>query len=149
MLTEYFQAGEIDEHGRLVLDRPLFARGMQSMKRGKVEIVVREAKNRRSSAANRYYWGVVLRLIADYTGDDVNSIHEFMKLRFLQPREIHLLGEVFHVSPSSASLDSQQFQEFVENVRRFAAVDLQVETPDPDPEWFRHRARERKTARAA
>lgn len=149
MLTEYIAAGEIDQDGRLQLSagKEEFARGMRSMKRRmKVEVIVREAKSRRSNAANRYYWGVVLKLIADYTGDDVNSIHEFVKMKFLRPREIRILGETFAAPASSSELDSQQFHEFVEQVRKFAATELSIETPEPDHEWFKHRERKHRAA---
>lgn len=147
MLTEYIQAGEIDEQGNLQVDRPIFARGMRSMKRRmKVEVIVREWKPRRSNAANRYYWGVVLQLIAEDVGDDKESLHRFFKLKFLRPREIQIMGETFSVEPSTSELDAQQFHDYVKHVRLFALQERGIETPDPDPEWFAHREKKRRAA---
>ena len=49
-----------------------------------VEVVVREIKKTRSSPQNRYYWGVVLKLISEKTGYTREEIHEMLRLLYLR-----------------------------------------------------------------
>ena len=37
---------------------------------------------KRSLKENRYYWGVVLSMIAEHTGMEIEEAHEFCKLTF-------------------------------------------------------------------
>ena len=115
-----------------------------------VDITIAPHRNRRSEQANAYLWGVVYRLMAEYTGHTEDEIHDAMCAVFL-PNErkrltfFHaLMGEVLDVeidTRRSSKLTGTAFYDFVEQVRQFARESLGVETPDPDPEyWRRERA---------
>jgi hypothetical protein len=134
-LSSFSAAATITPDGRLVLvDREAFKGQVQAMRRGPVSVDVAIARARHSQKARGYYRGVVLRLICDHTGDDSSDLHDFLKRRFTSPVVHTVLGEPFEVY-TTAEDDSQAFYDFVEAVRRFALVELGIETPDPDQRW--------------
>jgi hypothetical protein len=98
-------------------------------------------KATRSKAANRFWWGVVVRAISEHTGYTPDEVHEWAKAKFI-PKRVTFAdgnGEIkddLVIGGSSAKLNANDFYEFVENTRRFAAEHLDLVIPDPDPLWF-------------
>jgi hypothetical protein len=148
-LSSFSAAATISPEGRLVLADPDAFKGQcRAMRRGPVTVDVVIARPRHSQKARGYYRGVVLRLICDHTGDDPSYLHDFFKKRFQTPVVRTVLGEPYEIY-TTAEDDSQEFYDFVEAVRRFALVELAIETPDPDPRWKEKVARERAAKVAA
>jgi hypothetical protein len=44
-----------------------------------VQVTIGKVKGLRTEQQMRYYWGVVVKMIADDTGNDIDTIHEFFK----------------------------------------------------------------------
>lgn len=119
--------------------------------RGKhLDITIELHKDQRSQKANAYYWGCVLKLMADHTGHSADDLHDVMCARFLPSERkrlefVHrMTGEHLEVETDgrrSSKLTGGPFYDFVEEVRMFAREFLDVETPDPDPAYWRKRAR--------
>lgn len=108
----------------------------------------------RSDRANAYYWGVVLPQIEclSESGYDASELHDVFCERFIvtERKQVEfysrLTGESFTVPIEhrrSSGLSGQEFYDFVEKVRQFAAEFWGIETPDPDPTYWR-----KKSARA-
>lgn len=130
-------------HGKVEWDdAPGFSDALKCLPDGGVVVRVTLATPRavRAVKLNRYYFGHVLRLIADHNGDDVEDLHAFMCARFLR-RRVYVVNkhtgdcEEVEVVDRSSTLDGEAFWEFVLQVRRFAAEFFGVETQDPDPAW--------------
>lgn len=129
--------------GRIVWDDPRgFTDQLAFMKDGSVvvraELVTPRAV--RAIKLNRYYFGHVLRLIAEYNGDDIDDLHDQMCARFLK-RRVQVVNkhsgemETLDVVGRSSKLDGEEFWEFVLKVRLLAAEFFGVVTHDPDPDW--------------
>lgn len=89
-------------------------------------------KKDRSTAQNRYYWSVVLGMFSDATGYSVDELHETLKFQLL-PTKIVTIGSVRkEVSTSTASLTTTQFEDYCEDIRRFAAETIGLVIPDPN-----------------
>lgn len=105
-----------------------------------------EAK-RRTQRQNRYLWGVVYKTIADndpgFFGSEgaeakirgaglsmCDVVHEYCKRCFLTPVILPVGGGLF-LAPSTTKLSRQDFNLYVEAIRRWAAMELQVFVPDP------------------
>jgi hypothetical protein len=119
------------------------------------EIVCQDIQTTRSAKANRYYWGVVLKLIAEHTGHKPEAIHDAMCEMFLPDEQARveffnrMTGEKLEVqveSQRSSKLNGMAFYDFVEEVRQWARDFLQVDTPDPDPEFWRKRTAKERPA---
>ena len=93
-----------------------------------VTVTITHNKPTRSDDQNRYYWGVVIRYIADYAGyrgnEELQSLHEELKRKFL-PK----LG-VLQIAQSTATLTSKEFSDYVETIRTWAATELSLYIPD-------------------
>ena len=94
------------------------------------ELFVNIGKNRRkkgiSSPQRAYYFGVILQLISDHTGESVDDLHDHFKVRFL------MHGERFERPKSISSLTSAETEEYFHKIRMFAQLDLNVFIPLPN-----------------
>lgn len=120
-----------------------FTRKLRPFAGKAVDITVALHATNRSARANRYYWGVVVALATDHNGDTPEDFHDEMCARFLSRRRITIVdtatGEAVEVAVPrrSSGLSIGDFYRFVEQVRQFCAEFLGVETPDPDPSYWR------------
>lgn len=95
-------------------------------------------RKNRSAEQNAYYWGVVLptiqAFIMDSRGDhySCDDIHEFYRDEYLPKRTIKIKGMVKVVRPSTASLTTKQFSDYLEIVIHHCAENGIV---IPAPEW--------------
>jgi hypothetical protein len=129
-------------------------------------VEVEEMKSQRRTVANAYYWGVVLPLISDATGFETEELHEYFlgshfgwKDKPIPKTPRNPLG-IESTPRRSTTKDEKgrrsvlgiaKFYDFVEFVRRFAAIKLSLNIPDPDPEYKAHREKAylvRETAHA-
>lgn len=131
----------VGEHGKLKLDAPVsFASAMRAFAGKPVELTVREKRNRRSDRQLRWYWGQVLELLSEHTGHSPDELHEYCKSRFI-PKRLAICdgnGVVVDervVGGSTAKLSTSEMADYCEAIRKFAAEELGVFIPDPDPVW--------------
>lgn len=79
---------------------------------------------------NRYYWGVVLPTLAEWSGHESEELHQYMKDWHLPLVDRKLpSGELMRIYPSTASLSVEEFSAFVDKVVRWAA-EQGVRVPD-------------------
>lgn len=131
------------EKGVIRTDLGHLKRLLRGRSDSELEIVIQPKREKRSAAANAYYWSVVLNAISEYSGYDPNETHEAMKALFL-PKELAFCdgngvvqGEIV-IGGSTRKMTVSEFYDYVERVRRFAAEKLLLNIPDPDPNWRDH-----------
>ena len=100
-------------------------------------------KKTRSSEQNRYYWGVVVRMVCEAFNEignpvnadnqeDIQSVHEFLKRRFLQPEIfVDANGEAHEIGWSTSRLTTSQMMDYIAQVQQFAAEFLNIVIPEP------------------
>lgn len=137
MTGEYVTTGTI-EGGRLeIRNRTALAQALRGMKDGEVLVRIERLKATRSSRQNRYYWGVIVQLLAEHTGYTPDEMHEVLKAKFL-PKRFAVTdgnGEIrdeLVIGGSSAVLNTVEFGEYCEAIRGWAAETLDVVIPDPE-----------------
>ena len=130
--------------GSLTLDdKAGLSDDLRQMKDGGIILTVTLATPEaiRSTKFNRYYWGCVLKRIADAAeGNTAEDIHDAMCARFLSRLVFivnHQTGEVEEttVAERSSKLPPDRFERFVMEVREFGQVFFGITIPDPDPNW--------------
>lgn len=121
MPTPVFLA-RVDDEGQLA-----FAPAVRGMLRlhlrklaGKpVEVVVRRAVAKRTDRQSRYYFGVVVPLIADHCGYDKQEMHELLAMRFLRIEDDPVTGAPRR--KHTPDTDTEEFSIYVDHCIAFAA----------------------------
>lgn len=124
------------EHGKLLMyGRQLFNDYLSTLEGKEVRVVVGKIKKQRTNRGNAYYWGVVIKLIGDEIGLSPEETHEALKLLFLKEHLDVRIGQniepIFYVK-STASLSTIEFEEYLENIRMWAASFLNCQIPEPN-----------------
>lgn len=123
--------------GALEVNKARLKAALAAMSDGPVVLTIERKKAKRSVQASAYYFAVVVKGIADATGQDSESVHEFLK-RECNAHRVEMTnretGEVFEtwVGRSSANLNVNDFYDFVERCRAWAGTFLGLELPDPE-----------------
>lgn len=92
------------------------------------EMIIRKKKKHRSNPQNAYYWGVVIKLIHDHTGQDANTIHGVLTGMFLKVKD-WLDKERIR---STTELSTVEFEEYLEKCRQWAVIALDIYIPLPN-----------------
>lgn len=93
-----------------------------------IEVTVRRHRKTRSDKQNRYYFGVIIPLLAEHCGYDRQEMHELLAMRFLRMEDDPITG-----SPRrkhTPQTDTTEFAEYVDACIRLAA-ELGVYIPEP------------------
>ncbi len=122
---------------KILLDKSQqFRDYLQTLNGKRIELTVEKLKHPRTNSQNRYYHGVVVKLIAQHTGHDPEQIHELLKLKFA-PRW-HFPEQVpsgmfvdLSIPLSTTRLDTLEFTEYTEKCRLWANEFLGLQIPLP------------------
>jgi hypothetical protein len=113
-----------------------------------VSIRIRRERPKISDLQRGYYFAVVVPMIAEETGNDEDVVHEELKRMFL-PKVTKIwrnkkTGKRRQLTtrPSLMNLNSKQAAEYTERIRIWAAEDLNLLIPEPDPRWKEKRSKE-------
>lgn len=109
-----------------------------------VEVIVRKAEDERSLRANRFYWGFVLKTIANFVelgGQkySADAWHELMKRTYLgyEIKKYRVAGkkklQIIRRLRSTADLSVKQFCIYLEQIIAYGATDLGIEWNCPPP----------------
>ena len=93
----------------------------------KVEVIVRPLKKHRSGEQNRYYWGVVIDIIAGATGYSPEEAHDAMRVKFLAD----MTGDLPRVR-STTDLTTSEFMDYIAQIQQFGSEYLEVYIPEPN-----------------
>lgn len=140
-------------HGtRVVLDDELqYRRDLKELRAvDGAALIVKVSRATRSDKANAYLWGVVYPTLlagSECGMTDVELHDAYCEMFLPTERKQHeffnrLTGETLAVTTSrrSSGLSGQPFYDFVEQVREHGRTFFGVDTPDPDPSYWRTKA---------
>lgn len=117
-------------------ERELFTEHIKRME-GKMGRLIVEKGNKRTNAQNRYYWGVVVKMISEATGQDDDDIHEFLKGRFnavdfdIPNKETGEVIEKATIGRTTTKMTTIQFMEYIMQIQQWASEFLHIVIPDP------------------
>lgn len=137
--NKYIQVpGIISDEGAVIAENAtLLKKWIEKNKGRSIRISLEHFGNKRSTQQNRYYWGVVIMMIKDrfkFLGHDLTEeeVHDFLKKEY-NYKEIRTENDYFFKIPQSTTTqDTQSFFEYIERIRRFASLTLDLDIPDPD-----------------
>ena len=95
------------------------------------DLTIEKHKTTRTLQQNKYLWGIVYKMISDETGYTVDEVHQLFKTLF---RKKHLdVGEKrYVVVGSTADMNTIEFTDYIENIKRFSAENLSLNIPESD-----------------
>ena len=94
----------------------------------RVEVTVSKESKRRSTDQNSYYWGIVVKLVAELLGYTLDEAHSALKWLFLRKRADGMPDTV----SSTTELTTAQFEEYMTSVRQWASTELGCWIPEPN-----------------
>lgn len=97
-----------------------------------LEVIIRRPSSQRSVLQNNYYWGVVIKLLSEYTGFTKDEMHEVLRQKFWGTKELDLDGELIIIPKSTTEFSTRIFEERLEDIRIWAKIDLDVDIPLPN-----------------
>tara|TARA_R100001244_G_scaffold122634_1_gene92271 strand:+ start:145 stop:504 length:360 start_codon:yes stop_codon:yes gene_type:complete len=83
-------------------------------------------KKKRSLPQNKYYWKVIVHMISEETGYTIDQAHGKLAQKFLLVRDS---GTPY--ARSTTSLSTKEMEDYLENIRRWAAEFLSLNIPEP------------------
>jgi hypothetical protein len=112
-------------------DKQRLYKALQGLKPTAYRVELKENKGKRSLNENAYYWGVVVAIMSDYTGDTPDDMHEILKYKFLKTVLV-FGGEEIVVPGQTSALTTKEFEEYLDRIRIFALTELDVKIPLPN-----------------
>ena len=115
------------EKGIVVLDDEKgFTEHIKSLDGKFIQLVVRRYRTNRSNNQNRYYFGIVIKILGDELGYMPDEMHEALKWKFLRK------GGKLETVKSTSSLTTIEFEQYLELIRIWALRDLEIAIPLPN-----------------
>jgi len=94
----------------------------------------------RSDNENRYYWGVVVKILANEWGflpSEGLRVHSIIKEQFLvEPVEVR--GKILKEEVSTSTLTTVEFESLMSTIREWASVEFGVYIPLPNEVPFEY-----------
>jgi hypothetical protein len=97
----------------------------------KWKVQITKVKPIRTISQNKLYWSW-LNLIADELGDTKEYYHDHFREKYLG-KYCGKLGDALF---STTTLDTKQFTDYLEKIRKFAHDELNIRLPLPDDKYF-------------
>lgn len=100
-----------------------------------VMLYVEAVRATRSLAANRWYWGVLIKALTDHTGYTAEEMHAILKAKFLpknlavRNRNGALVGD-YVIGGTTTTLTPGEFHIYCRKARQWALEELDVAVPD-------------------
>lgn len=91
-------------------------------------IEIQKSKKTRSLPQNKYYWGVVIKIIANHTGYTSDETHQELARMFLS----YEAGNLKRFVKSTTKLNTIDFEDYLDKCRTWASNELNCYIPLPN-----------------
>ena len=116
------------QSGKVVFDHPeKYLVHLAGLEGKRVEVSIKKYRKDRSLSQNNFYWAVVVEILGQHFGYEPDECHEALKFQFLK---VHGDGPLPTVR-STTTLNTEEFNDYVERIRRWAITEYGVYIPDP------------------
>ena len=104
------------------------ARYLSVIKDGPIRIIITKYKRKRTLPQNRYYWGVVIKILSNHTGYTDDEMHDALKWLFLRVKRDGLPD----TCGSTKKLNTDDFNEYLDKIKIWASTEMGCYIPDPE-----------------
>lgn len=95
----------------------------------KVSLRLSPHRKPRSTPQLRLYFGVVVEMIADYTNNSKEAVHDALKSMFLGPEIVQLGSKEIVRQPTTTTLSSERMTKYINDCVVFAHTELGLAIP--------------------
>lgn len=121
--------GKVLPGGLLVIEKPKdYNRAVRALAGKHVELTIKKRRTKRTDPQNRYYFGVVVKLLAEHCGYETDEMHEALAMRFLRIEDCPITGAPRR--KRTPKTDTEEFARYLDSCIRLAA-ELGVVIPSP------------------
>lgn len=131
----------IEKKGGLFDLKPIYQQ-LSTAPDGTYTIEVKKVRKPRSLDQNGWLFGCIYPMLLEallnegWEFTDVDQVHEFFKSQMTADKVVNKhTGEIIEFPGSTASMDTLIFSTYCEKLRDYATEFLNLEIPDPDPNW--------------
>ena len=136
MPTPIFQ-GKVKGGKMLLEDKQSMINWLLSLEGKQIQIVIDKKKRRRTSGKqheagnqNGYYRAVILPIVADYSGERTEAMHEQLLQLYAPKVPTQVLGDTVLQPIRSSNMSTVQFKEFCDTITQ-KMDELNVHIPEP------------------
>jgi hypothetical protein len=126
--------GQILPDGKLELDRAQdFTTHKRTLIGKKIELTLRQQKSKRSRNQRAYYFGVIVKMLADQTGYSKDEMNELLKLKF--NNKVLILGGAGQGTTIGMSIENEKtdrVEEIYRDIREWAFEFFGLSIPEPN-----------------
>jgi hypothetical protein len=98
-------------------------------------IEIKAFRKDRSGQQNKYYHGVVIKTISDYTGYHPSEVHALFKENLLPSKVVILGDKQVKITPSTTELSTLEMNAYIEQIAQFASESLGIFIPPPTEQF--------------
>ena len=100
---------------------------------GRHSISIEKSRQSRSLSQNRYYWGVIVPMLASEFGYYKDEMHDLLRRKFLSyTKENPYTGETEMFARSTTKLNTADMEIYLEAIRSWALSEFAVYLPLPN-----------------
>lgn len=141
--------GVMDMEGEVHLDASRGFRAYKQTLRGKrIEVVLKQWRKKASRKQHGFWRGCYIPMIAEalgYLPYEYDAVHDAIMRKFVGMKEDS--DPKLQIRKSSADLNTVEFNEgMIEQLQVWAATELGIVLPDPDPNFKAKREKRRRAA---
>ncbi len=114
------------------LNLPIFKKDLQQYEGLEAFLIIKPYKDNRSENQNRYYWGVVIKMLTEELGYLPEEMHEVLKQKFLISRTVKVGNTEYSIPDSSSTLNTTEFEDYLSKIRTWASQELELLIPLPN-----------------
>jgi len=115
--------------GNIDVDLIVIDEWAKNQRDGEYTVEIKRYFKNRSLAENRYYHGVVLKILGDELGYEKDEMHYALKEKFIENWED---DNGLKQLKSTSRMDTTTFEEYLSKVRMWASKELHVYIPLPN-----------------
>lgn len=125
--------GHVDPKGKLhLVDLRRWQDRLQQLAGKPVVVTLDRPRKRATESQRKYYWGVIVEMLANELGYTKEEMHEALKYKFLRTEAEPDRRRVLETVRSTEDLSTTEREKFHEDVRMWAARDLGIVIPLPN-----------------
>ena len=104
---------------------------IKTLSDGEYEFIIRKPRKERSNQQNKYYRGVIIKIISSEIGYTEDEIHEILKYKF-NPAYLKIKDEEIRVGKSTTILSTIEFEQMLTKIREWCSMELNLFIPLPN-----------------